>query len=110
MQFLRCWYARDAEREWSMSAEITREAVGLRRASVNYGLVHPVWARFARQFKLPCFILVIVSIPVTSGRTQVPSVRLDARQALPACEVNLAQQVAVKGLNPAWESSRPLSS
>jgi hypothetical protein len=36
--------------------------------------------------------------------------RLDARQALPACEVSLAQQVAVKGLNPAWESSHPLSS
>jgi uncharacterized protein (TIGR03437 family) len=93
-----------------MSAEITREAVGLGRASVDYGLVHPAWARFARQFKLPCFILAIVFIPLTSGRTQVPSVRLNARQALPACEVNLAQQVAVKGLNPAWQSSHPLSS
>jgi hypothetical protein len=93
-----------------MSAEITREAVGLGRASVDYGLVHPAWARFARRFRLSPFMLAIMFTGLTSGSAQVPSVGLDARQALPACEVNLAQQVAVKGLNPAWESSHPLSS
>jgi uncharacterized protein (TIGR03437 family) len=93
-----------------MSSESTHEAVGKgSRAGVDYGLVCPAPGRFARRIKSPPLILAIVFIALTSGRAQVPSVRPDTRRALPACEQNLAQQVAVKGLNPAWESRHPLS-
>jgi len=50
-------------------------------------------------------ILAILSIALPAGRAQVPSL-----PALPACEQNLAQQLAVPGLNPAWVSLDPLSS
>ena len=87
-----------------MSAEsiVLGSGAGPRERDTTGG--SPCVARFARQIELPCSILAIVSIPVTSGRTESHPSGLDARQASPACEVILAQQVAVKGLNPAWES------
>jgi len=85
-----------------MSLEIAREGGG---AAPSWPAGWFAWLRRASPG-----ILAILSIALTPGRAQVSSVSLDPRSTLPACEQNLARQLAVTGLNPAWESSRPLSS
>jgi uncharacterized protein (TIGR03437 family) len=94
-----------------MSADITDEAVRKgSSADADHRLICPAPTRFPKWVNLLQLIFAIISIALTSGRAQGPSVMPDARSALPACEQNLAQQVAVAGLNPAWEHLHPLSS